>query len=199
LEDAPAVGPDGGLDRARARLLDPVIHASVDGQLGLWPEDQVPAFSLDALSVLDPLHADQARRVVRGQVDGEDVADRRLAKETLLRRDTDAGIRGRVEKPERATPEEHRLPGVSPWLEIPDQVAELPAGWIEPGVNEKNGPVPFLSRDELGERHSCSKGTARVTDGVGRSNDVLSRGWLCSSPRTHEHQREDQSGDHLSL
>src|SRR5580704_5221718 len=86
LQQPPAVGVELALDRVEGSLFDPVFDAVVGREVAGGLELQVPAFARLARGVVNRLRACDAGRVVGGQVHRQDIADGRLADQTLLRR-----------------------------------------------------------------------------------------------------------------
>src|SRR5580658_563875 len=112
--------------------------------------------------VLDRLAADDRPRIVDRQIDGENVADRSLTDEALLRRDADARLRRRVIEPQRMAVEERHLSGVTRRVDILDQVAELPRRRVFLGEDDQDVLGARLAADIFGERAGEAEGRARV-------------------------------------
>ncbi len=132
----------------------------------------MPAMPLRASGILNGLLADDAGAVVDEQIDGQHVAHRRLANETLLRGNAHARFRRGVVEPQGPSVEQNALTRVARRLQVLDDVSELVRLRILFGKDRQRLMRLFLAGDIFGEGDRRSKRLPRVAYVVGGGNDV---------------------------
>ena len=154
-------------------MFDPVFRPAVDRRRGRGAQIEVPAIPRLMLGVGNGFVAKQGAGVIDRKIDRQDVADRGLPNQTLLRGDPHAGFRCRVVKPKILPIQQCHLTGIARRLQIAHQIAKLAGGFVFLGIDRQHGLIARFASYVFCQNRGRPERLARIAHPIGARNNVV--------------------------